>query len=81
MSAVQNTYLFGIGDDVGTKNFDIAFLANRSGTIAASQLTFIVALAGKNNIVSCTSICKRLRSTDANHDSSPHGYQLREGKN
>lgn len=56
LNTFQNICLLRIGNDVGTKNFDIAFLANRSGTIAASQLTFIVALAGKNNIISCTSI-------------------------
>ncbi|KIJ53374.1 hypothetical protein M422DRAFT_202279 [Sphaerobolus stellatus SS14] len=33
-------------------NLDMNYWANRAGTIAASQTTLIVALAGKNNIVS-----------------------------
>lgn len=34
---------------------DAQYWANRSGNLAVSQLTFIVALAGKNNIISSTS--------------------------
>ena len=34
-------------------DIDPRFYADRAGVIAISQLTFVIALAGKNNIISC----------------------------
>ncbi|KAH8113680.1 ferric reductase NAD binding domain-containing protein [Phellopilus nigrolimitatus] len=46
------TFAFTRARDIGTGILDPNYWADRAGTLAVSQLTFIVALAGKNNIIS-----------------------------
>ncbi|KAH8107421.1 hypothetical protein DFH11DRAFT_1732402 [Phellopilus nigrolimitatus] len=46
------TFEFASVRTAATDELSSAYWANRAGTLAVSQLTFIVALAGKNNIVS-----------------------------